>query len=239
MGQNNAGLLGCFGAIARPAFDQIGPCSVAGFRSMDHAMVAVGIERFAGAPATELACGLLLPALTLTADLADLDMAVLFREGPKRRAGLDRLQLLGSPTRTTLALHRSASPSTRSNLREPIMPASSITNTSWAPRSSRPCAQIDHTRTLADEARAHAMQSQQIHLLWRLDRHEVHGRPLHGFRNRLGIAVVVLVTLEERLHVLRRDQTHIVADRCKLPTDGNRFSAPTLMLARGMSQASR
>ena len=27
------------------------------------------------------------------------------------------------------------------------------------------------------------------------------------------------MTLEERLHVLRRDQTHIVADRCKLPTD--------------------
>src|SRR6266478_1244729 len=64
---------------------------------------------------------------------------------------------------------------------------------------------VDHTRTLADEARAHAMQSQKIHLLWRLDRHKMHGWPLHGFRNRLRIAVVVLVTLEERLHVLRRD----------------------------------
>src|SRR6266545_2817267 len=84
---------------------------------------------------------------------------------------------------------------------------------------------IDHTRTLADKARAHAMQSQQIHLLWRLDRHEVHGRPLHRFRNRLGIAVVVLVTLEERLHVLRRDQTRVVAERCKLPADVMRARA--------------
>ena len=48
------------------------------------------------------------------------------------------------------------------------------------------------------------MQGQQVHVLRRLDRHEVQGWPLHGFRNRLGIAVVVLVTFEERLHVLRR-----------------------------------
>src|SRR6266516_2249170 len=78
---------------------------------------------------------------------------------------------------------------------------------------------VDHTGTLADEARAHAMQSQQIHLLGRLDRHKMHGWPLHGFRNRLRIAVVVLVTLEERLHVLRRDQTHIVASSLQLPAD--------------------
>jgi hypothetical protein len=37
----------------------------------------------------------------------------------------------------------------------------------------------------------HAMQSQQIHLLGRLDRHKMHGWPLHRFRNRLRIAVVV------------------------------------------------
>lgn len=62
---------------------------------MDHAMVAVGVERFAGAPAAKLACSLLLPALMLTANFADLDMAVPLGQGPKRRAGLDRLQLLG------------------------------------------------------------------------------------------------------------------------------------------------
>ena len=49
--------------------------------------------------------------------------------------------------------------------------------------------------------------------------YKVHGRPLHRFRDRLSIAIVILMTFEERLHVLRRDQTHIVADRCKLPAD--------------------
>jgi hypothetical protein len=47
----------------------------------------------------------------------------------------------------------------------------------------------------------------------------VHGRSLHSFRNRLGIAVVVLVPLEERLDVLRRDQTNIVSKRCELAGD--------------------
>src|SRR5262249_42415193 len=78
---------------------------------------------------------------------------------------------------------------------------------------------IDYTRPLAHEARAHAMESQQVHLLRRLDRHEVHGWPLHGFCNGLGIAVVVLVTFEERLHVLRRDQTNIVSKRGELAGD--------------------
>src|SRR5439155_2207605 len=97
---------------------------------------------------------------------------------------------------------------------------------------------VDHTRTLADEARAHAMQSQKIHLLWRLDRHKMHGWPLHGFRNRLRIAVVVLVTLEERLHVLRRDQTHIVASGLQLPADvmGTRTGLHADQAARNIGQ---
>src|SRR6516165_7637639 len=63
------------------------------------------------------------------------------------------------------------------------------------------------------------MQCQQIHLLRRLDRHKLHGRSLHRFRDCLGVAVVVLVSLEERLHVLRRDQTHIVTKSCNLSCD--------------------
>src|SRR5262249_2770420 len=77
---------------------------------------------------------------------------------------------------------------------------------------------IDRTRPLANET-AHAMQSKQVHLLRRLDRHEVHGRPLYGFCNRLGITVVVLVPPEERLHVLRRHQTNIVSKRGELASD--------------------
>src|SRR5215472_7730347 len=56
------------------------------------------------------------------------------------------------------------------------------------------------------------MQCQQVQLLRRLDRHEAHGRPLHGFRYRLGVAVVVLVPLEEWFDVLRRDQPDVMAD---------------------------
>src|SRR5207247_5961295 len=36
---------------------------------------------------------------------------------------------------------------------------------------------------------------------------------------------VIRVPLEERLHVLRRDQTDIAADRCQLPTDVMRARA--------------
>src|SRR5262245_59140938 len=73
--------------------------------------------------------------------------------------------------------------------------------------------------SLAHETRAHAMQCQQVHLLRRLDRCEVHGWPLHGFGNRLGVAVVVFVAFEEWLHVLRWDQTNIMSKRCEPPAD--------------------
>jgi hypothetical protein len=63
------------------------------------------------------------------------------------------------------------------------------------------------------------MKGQQIHLLRCLDRHKVHGWSLHCFRDLLSIAVVVFVSLEERLHVLRRDQTHIVTQSRKLASE--------------------
>jgi hypothetical protein len=63
------------------------------------------------------------------------------------------------------------------------------------------------------------MQGQEVNLLRRLDRHEVHGRPLHSFCNGLGIPVVVLVPLEEWLHVLRRDQANVVSKRGELAGD--------------------
>ena len=63
------------------------------------------------------------------------------------------------------------------------------------------------------------MQSQQIHLLRCFDRHELDGRSQHGFRNRFSIAVVVLVPLRNGLNVLRRDQTHVVAQSGQLAAD--------------------
>ena len=63
------------------------------------------------------------------------------------------------------------------------------------------------------------MQGEQIHLLRRLDRHEMHGRSLHRFRDCLDVAVVVFVSLEEWLDVLRWDQTNIVTKGHQLSCD--------------------
>jgi hypothetical protein len=49
--------------------------------------------------------------------------------------------------------------------------------------------------------------------------HERHGGPLHRLSDGLGIPVVVLVALEERLHVLGRDEAHVMAERLQLPAD--------------------
>src|SRR5262249_337908 len=40
-----------------------------------------------------------------------------------------------------------------------------------------------------------------------------------GFGDCFGIPIVVLVALEERLHVLRRDQSHVMTEGFELPAD--------------------
>jgi hypothetical protein len=50
---------------------------------------------------------------------------------------------------------------------------------------------------LADKARSHAVQREEIALLGRLDRNEVHDWPLHRLGDRLGIAIVVFCGLSE------------------------------------------
>ena len=42
---------------------------------------------------------------------------------------------------------------------------------------------------------------------------------MHRLSDGLGIPVVVLVALEERLHVLGRDEAHVMAERLQLPAD--------------------
>ena len=69
---------------------------------------------------------------------------------------------------------------------------------------------VDDSGALPDKPRAHAVEREKIALLGRLDGNEVHGGPLHRLGDGLRIAVVVLVTLEEGLHVLRRHQAHFV-----------------------------
>ena len=98
------------------------------------------MDRLAGAPRRQRAGGVALPVLALPAYLGDLGRAVPLGNAAERRAGLDRLQLLGvadnddlGPGVARLGL------STRSIWREPIMPASSTTSTSLGPSCSRPC----------------------------------------------------------------------------------------------------
>ena len=58
-----------------------------------------------------------------------------------------------------------------------------------------------------------------------LCRDELHGRTLHRFGNRLGVAIIVLFTLAIRAHVFRRHQAGIVAKRLKFPTEMMRADA--------------
>ena len=63
-----------------------------------------------------------------------------------------------------------------------------------------------------------AVKEHRLRLLGlRLNRHEVHGRSLRRFRDRLRVGRVVLASLDERLHVDRGNQPHLVAERRDLP----------------------
>ncbi len=50
------------------------------------------------------------------------------------------------------------------------------------------------------------------------DRHEAHGRVLHGFANRLGVSSVVLLPLYKRLEIGPRDQPHDMAELAEFAT---------------------
>ena len=71
---------------------------------------------------------------------------------------------------------------------------------------------VDNRRTLADQVGAHPMQGLQVELLLRLGRDEAHGRALHGLGDGFRVAEVVLVALEEGLHVSGRHQSRVVAE---------------------------
>jgi hypothetical protein len=58
-----------------------------------------------------------------------------------------------------------------------------------------------------------------------LDGNELHRWPLHGLRDRLGIAIIVLVSLKECLDVLRRDQANVMSQGSDLPGDVVRAAA--------------
>jgi hypothetical protein len=51
-----------------------------------------------------------------------------------------------------------------------------------------------------------------------LDRHKAHGRSAHGLADRFGVGRVVLPPLQIRLHILRWQKNHLVAQRFQLPS---------------------
>src|SRR5215831_16967253 len=63
---------------------------------------------------------------------------------------------------------------------------------------------IDHSCPLANQARSYAVQRLQIQLIVGLHRDAACRRPLHGFRDRVGVSEIVLVALTERPGISRR-----------------------------------
>jgi hypothetical protein len=84
---------------------------------------------------------------------------------------------------------------------------------------------IDHDRATRDETRAEPVDRLQIQLLHRLEWHEPPGRPLNRLANRFGIQEVILLGLHEWLHVLRRNQSHVVSLRDQNPPEVVRAAA--------------
>ena len=64
---------------------------------------------------------------------------------------------------------------------------------------------------VAHQQGAGAMQGLHILLGQGLSLHEAHRRPAHGFANGGGVVAIILVAVEVRLDLVRRQQPHRVA----------------------------
>src|SRR6266851_5425216 len=70
---------------------------------------------------------------------------------------------------------------------------------------------VDDCRATHHPTLAHAMQGLHIQLVISLDRHETHRRPCDSLSDRLGINIVALVRFHVGLHILCRNQSHLVS----------------------------
>jgi hypothetical protein len=68
-------------------------------------------------------------------------------------------------------------------------------------------------------ARPYPVQRLQIELLIGLGWNKARRRSLHGLGHSMSISKVILVSLPKRLRICRRNLLHIVAKRCKLPSN--------------------
>lgn len=71
--------------------------------------------------------------------------------------------------------------------------------------------------TVSDELITNAVQRLHIELLLGLQLHKPHRRASCRFRDRLGIAIIVLLRLDVRTDILRRHQPHRMALSCQRP----------------------
>jgi hypothetical protein len=78
---------------------------------------------------------------------------------------------------------------------------------------------VDYRGTLPDQTGADTVQSLEVELLGRLQRHPTHDRALHRLGDGFGVAVMILVTFEERFDVLGGQQVDVVAEGRELPSD--------------------
>src|SRR5262249_5248207 len=72
-------------------------------------------------------------------------------------------------------------------------------------------------RAPAPHLLAHPCQHQRRLLRLCLHRHETHRRPAHRLADRLGVDLVVLAPLDVGLHILRRQQHHLMTQGPQLP----------------------
>jgi hypothetical protein len=79
-----------------------------------------------------------------------------------------------------------------------------------------PAQSVHQTHTLAHQPLPATVQQHGSLLVGRLDRHKSRGRSPNRLANRFRIGGVGLVAFDVRLHVLRRHQPHLVANRAQL-----------------------
>ncbi len=94
MGEDDPGLVRIGAALRVPSVDQLGPGLLARVRRLHHAMRLIGMDGLAGPARRQRPRGVFLPVLMLPANLADLGRPMPLGQRAKRRARLDRLQLL-------------------------------------------------------------------------------------------------------------------------------------------------
>ena len=94
MSENDPRIAGAGLPVTIPTLDQFAACGFPRLGGVYHAALAIGLNGKSGAPGGKVPRGVLLPAVMLTANLADFDTAVPFVDRSEGGSGFDGLELL-------------------------------------------------------------------------------------------------------------------------------------------------